>query len=84
MASAGLTPLQVLQSTTRNVADFLNRQSTMGSVDEGKNADLVLLGANPITDAANLDKIDGVVLHGKYLSKAELEKMESDVAAAYR
>ena len=84
LAAAGLTPLQVLQSTTRNAAEFLNRQTTMGSVDEGKNADLVVLDANPILDSANLDKISGVVVHGKYLGKAELEKMESDVAAAYK
>jgi Amidohydrolase family len=84
LAAAGLTPLQVLQSTTRNAAEFLSRQATMGSVDEGKNADLVVLDANPVLDAGNLDKISGVVIHGKYLSKAELEKMKSDVAAAYK
>jgi hypothetical protein len=84
LAAAGLTPLQVLQSTTSNAAEFLSRQATMGSVDEGKNADLVLLDANPVLDAGNLDKISGVVIHGKYLSKAELEKMKSDVTAAYK
>lgn len=84
LAAAGLTPLQVLQATTSNAAEFLNRQATMGSVEEGKNADLVLLDANPVLDAGNLDKISGVVIHGKYLSKAELEKMKSDVAAAYK
>ena len=75
LAAAGLTPLQVLQSTTCNAADFLQRQTTMGSVDEGKNADLVLLDANPVLDAGNLDKIFGVVVHGKYLSKAELHAL---------
>ena len=84
LAAAGLTPLQVLQSTTCNAADFLQRQATMGLVEEGKNADLVLLDANPVLDAGNLDKIFGVVVHGRYLGKAELEKMKSEVAAAYR
>ena len=84
LAEAGLSPLQVLQSTTRNAAEFLGRQSSMGSVDEGKNADLVLLEANPIESAANLDKIDAVVVKGKYLSKADLAKLESDVAHAYQ
>jgi len=84
LAAAGFTPLQVLQSTTRNAAEFLQRQATMGSVDDGKNADLVLLDANPILDVGNLDKISGVVIHGRYLSRSELEKMKSDVAAAYR
>ncbi len=84
LAAAGLTPLQVLQSTTRNAAEFLGRQATMGSVEEGKNADLVVLDANPITSVTNLDGIYGVVLRGKYLSKADLDKMKSEVAAAYK
>ncbi len=84
LSAAGLTPLQVLQSTTRNAAEFLNRQATMGAVAQGKNADLVLLDANPILDAGNLDKVWGVVLHGRYLSKTDLEKMKGDVALAYK
>ena len=84
LSAIGLTPLQVLQTTTRNAAEFLNRQTTTGSVEEGKNADLVLLEGNPISDAGNLDKISAVVLHGKYLSGADLQKMKSDVAAAYK
>ncbi len=84
LAAAGLTPLQVLQATTRNAAEFLGRQATIGSVEEGKNADLVILDANPIASVTNLDGIYGVVLRGKYLSKADLEKMKSEVAAAYK
>ena len=45
--------------------------------------DLVLLDANPILDVANLDKISGVFLRGKYYSRAVLDKILSDVAAAY-
>jgi hypothetical protein len=84
LADAGLTPLQVLQATTLNPAEFLNRQTTMGTVDEGKNADLVLLDSNPIADVSNLDKISGLVLRGRYFSSEALEKMKSDVAAFYK
>jgi len=83
LASAGLSPLEILQMTTLNGAEFLNRQSTMGTVDAGKNADLVVLDANPVLDVANLSKIAGVVLKGKYFSKAALEKQKADVADAY-
>lgn len=83
LAASGLTPLEVLQMTTLNGAEFLHREATMGTVDEGKNADLVLLDANPLTDVANLSKIAGVVLKGKYFSKEALEKLKSDVADAY-
>ena len=64
-------------------AEFVSRESTMGTVEEGKNADLVLLDANPLADIANLDKISAVVLKGKYFSKAALDKMKSDVATMF-
>ena len=83
LAAAGLAPLDILQMTTLNGAQFLNREATMGTVDLGKNADLVLLDANPIADAANLSKIAAVVLKGKYFSKAALDKQKADVADAY-
>ena len=83
LAAGGLSPLEVLQTTTLNGAEFLGRQATMGTVDENKNADLVLLDANPIESAANLDKISGVFLKGKYFSAAALAKLKSDVAQAY-
>jgi imidazolonepropionase-like amidohydrolase len=83
LSASGLSPLEILQATTLNGAQFLRREATMGTVDEGKNADLVLLDANPVADVANLDKVSGVFLKGKYFSKDALDKMKSDVASAY-
>ena len=83
LAAAGLSPLEILQMTTLNAAEFMNRQSSMGTVDAGKNADLVVLDANPVSDVANLSKIAGVVLKGKYFSKAALDQQKADVASAY-
>jgi hypothetical protein len=82
MADAGLSPLEVLQSTTLNAAEYLNRLDRAGTVDEGKDADLVLLDANPVASVDNLGAIAGLFLDGRYFSKAALEKMKSDVAAA--
>jgi imidazolonepropionase-like amidohydrolase len=83
LAGAGFTPLEVLQATTLNGARFLGREATMGSVEEGKEADLVLLDANPLEDVANLHGIAGVVLNGKYFSAADLDEMKAEVAASY-
>jgi imidazolonepropionase-like amidohydrolase len=82
LAASGLSPLEVLQTTTLNAAEFLRREATMGSVEAGKNADLVLLDANPIDDVANLGKISAVISRGKYFSRAALEMMKSEVAEA--
>lgn len=83
LSAGGFSPLDVLQMTTLNGARFLGREATMGTVEQGKNADLVLLDANPMADVANLDKIAAVVVKGRYLPRAALDKLLSDAAATY-
>lgn len=83
LAKAGLSPLEILQMTTLDGARFLGREATMGTLEDGKTADIVLLDANPVESASNLHRLWGVVLRGRYLPKAALEKMKDDVAAAY-
>ena len=82
LAAAGLTPLEVLQATTLNGAEYLNRDD-IGVVEVGRQADLVLLDANPIEDVAALDRISGVMVNGTYLSAADIEALKAGVAAAY-
>jgi imidazolonepropionase-like amidohydrolase len=79
---AGLTPLQALQTATLNPARFLGRVVDMGSVDEGKVADLVLLDANPLDDINNTRRIRGVLLAGRYFDRAALDRMLQRVATA--
>ncbi len=66
LEKAGIPPLHVLQMTTLNGAEFLGRMNDMGTVDIGKNADLVLLDANPIDSVQNLHKINAVIRAGDY------------------
>jgi imidazolonepropionase-like amidohydrolase len=79
LAKAGLSPLEVLQTATLNGAQFLRRTATMGTVEEGKSADLVLLDANPIASVENLDRIWGVVLRGRYYSRSALDHMKDEI-----
>jgi hypothetical protein len=79
LAKAGLSPLEVLQTATLNGAEFLRRTATMGTVEEGKSADLVLLDANPIVSVENLDRIWGVILHGRYYSRSALDNMKDEI-----
>lgn len=83
LAAAGLTPLEVLQATTLSGAQFAGREATMGTVEKGRNADLVLLDGDPVADVANLDKVSAVFLRGKYYSRTALDKLLFDVAAGY-
>jgi imidazolonepropionase-like amidohydrolase len=79
---AGLTPMQALQTATRNPALFLNRLVDMGTVEKGKRADLVLLDANPLEDIANTRRIRAVVLAGRYFARPDLDQMLRGVAKA--
>lgn len=49
--------------------------SEMGTVEEGRLADLVLLGANPLDDITNTRSVMGVVTKGEYLDRAELDAL---------
>ena len=81
LAKAGLAPLKILQMTTINAADYMDRAETMGTVAAGRNADLVILNANPLQDASNLGDIAGVVRAGIYHPRSALEALRARVAA---
>jgi imidazolonepropionase-like amidohydrolase len=83
LAAAGLTPLRVLQMTTINAADFLGRTDTMGTVDVGKDADIVLLSGDPTEKVANLHDIAGVVRAGRYHSSETLSSTIEAIAATH-
>jgi imidazolonepropionase-like amidohydrolase len=60
LVEAGLTPMQALQTATRNPAQML-RRNDLGTIAAGKLADLVLLDADPLADIRNTQKIRAVV-----------------------
>ncbi len=75
LVKAGLTPAQALRSATLTPAEYLDADESLGSVEQGKMADLVLLDADPLKDIRNTQKISAVVLGGKYLSRVKLDSM---------
>jgi imidazolonepropionase-like amidohydrolase len=79
---AGFTPMEALQTATRNPAQFLGKLSDLGTVETGKIADLVLLDANPLDDIHNTRKIRAVVRNGQYLSRSDLDEMLHQVELA--
>jgi imidazolonepropionase-like amidohydrolase len=66
---------------TINPAQYLGREDTMGTVEPGRNADLVVLDANPLDNVENLHRINAVVRAGTHYSAAELAALKVGVAA---
>jgi len=75
LVEAGLTRLEALRAATLNPARFLGLEKTLGTIEVGKAADLVLLDANPLEDIRNTQRIQGVVLRGLWLSRQDLDAM---------
>ncbi|MGB2863329.1 MAG: ankyrin repeat domain-containing protein, partial [Sedimentisphaerales bacterium] len=78
---AGLSPMQALQTATYNPAKCLGKLDSMGTIEQGKIADLVLLDANPLQDIRNTQRIAAVVVGGNFFQRAALQKMLAQVEA---
>jgi imidazolonepropionase-like amidohydrolase len=81
LVKAGLTPMQALQAATIDPATFLGLSESLGSLEKGKIANMVLLEANPLVDIRNTQKIASVVLRGRLISKSDIQEMYSKVEA---
>jgi imidazolonepropionase-like amidohydrolase len=82
MAEAGLTPFEVLQSGTRNVAEYFGTLSETGTVEAGKRADLLLLEANPLQSVSNVARRAGVMVNGRWFPEKEIQQRLETLAAA--
>lgn len=81
MVAAGVPPQAALQAATRDPAEWLKRLDSSGTVEVGKLADLVLLSGNPLQDIRNTQAIEGVMKHGRWLDRAELDGLLDRSAA---
>ena len=83
MAAAGMSPYEILRSGTALVGEYFAGEDTFGLVAPGHRADLVLLDADPLADAANLAEIAGVMVRGRWVGRAELEAGLEALRAKY-
>lgn len=81
---AGMTPLEALQAATLRPARFLGLADSLGTVEAGKLADLVLLDADPLVDIRNTRRIQAVFLNGRYLDRAALDALLAETEAMAR
>jgi len=69
MVQSGMTPLEAIHSATSVNARMLNMSERIGTIEPGKEADLIVLGADPATDIKNTEKIEMVFHHGRQVKR---------------
>lgn len=87
MSESGMTNQQILESGTvavgRYVQDHLEIDDAFGTVAVGQRADLVLLGSNPLDDLENLNDRVGVMVRGRWVSRADIDAGLGALAAKH-
>ena len=81
MVEAGVPTYAVLQAATKNPAAFFGREAEFGMVEVGKRADLILVEGNPLQDIRNVHRQAGVMVRGRWLPKAEVDRRLAEIAA---
>jgi imidazolonepropionase-like amidohydrolase len=77
----GLSPAEALAAATRAGPKWFGVLDRYGSVEVGKQADLVLLDANPLVDIHATSAINTVVLRGSIEDRRALDKVLADAKA---
>lgn len=73
LVGGGISPADAIVIATRNAARFLGRLDEMGTVEQGKLADLVLLNADPTADIDNAKQIHTVIKDGMIVDRSALD-----------
>jgi imidazolonepropionase-like amidohydrolase len=73
LVAAGISPLDVIMIGTRHAALFLGMERELGTIEEGKLADVVLLDADPSADIDNAKKINLVIKDGRIVDRSKLD-----------
>jgi hypothetical protein len=81
LVDAGLTPLEALRTATLNPARVLGLADSLGTIEVGKLADLVLVEADPLADISNTQQIRAVLANGRLFRRADLDQLLTEIAA---
>lgn len=72
MHQRGMTPMMVIQASTRNVAAAYHKLDQFGTIEPGKSADLVVLDKDPLADVENMRSVYMVVKEGRTVNRPAL------------
>ena len=72
LVEAGIPPLEVIKIATRNGAQVLGIEEEVGTIESGKQADMIVLSDNPLDDIRNTKKIEAVIVDGQFIDNKQI------------
>ncbi|MGB5355257.1 MAG: amidohydrolase family protein, partial [Eudoraea sp.] len=72
---AGISTADVLQMATLGAAEVSETSEKLGSIEEGKLADMILVNGNPLEDISDIRKVDLTIKNGNLYDPVELYKV---------
>ncbi len=67
LVEAGLSPMQAILAATKVGADYLGKVGELGTVEEGKLADVIVVNGDPLRDITKTRRIDTVIKDGEII-----------------
>jgi imidazolonepropionase-like amidohydrolase len=73
--AAGLTPVQALKTATIIPATVMKVDKQTGSVEAGKQADLIIIDGDPLKNISDIRKVSVVIKGGRVYDPVKLHQM---------
>lgn len=84
LVDVGLTPFEALRTSTTTPFEYLRESDRAGTIAVGQHSDLLLVDANPLEDIAATTRVAGVLMRGRWIGKAEIDRRLRELAGEGR
>lgn len=76
LVNAGMKPMDVIVAASRKAAEYLGQEKSLGTIEPGKMADLIVLSKDPLQDIRNSRSIEQVIYAGKIIDRDNLPMLD--------